>query len=169
VDVDLGNRVKARSLLARTGEGTHGPEVLGKIGGFGGLFRADFKGMKDPVLVSSVDGVGTKLKVAFAMNRHETVGTGSRQSLRQRHRGRGRTAAFFSRLHRRGTAGAGRLRRADQGLRESLQGSGLCANRGETAQLPGMYQRGEYDSRARSSASSIARMRSMAAVSGPAT
>ncbi|MCX6960930.1 MAG: AIR synthase related protein, partial [Verrucomicrobia bacterium] len=53
---------------------THGPEVLGKIGGFGGLFRPDFRGMKDPVLVSSVDGVGTKLKIAFATNRHDTIG-----------------------------------------------------------------------------------------------
>src|SRR5580692_2002136 len=72
VDVDLGNRVK--SGIHALVKGTHGPEVLGKIGGFGGLFRADFKGMKDPVLVSSVDGVGTKLKIAFAMDRHDTVG-----------------------------------------------------------------------------------------------
>src|ERR1700723_4766930 len=72
VDVDLGNLVKSR-IHSRV-KITHGPEVLGKIGGFGGLFRADFKGMKDPVLVSSVDGVGTKLKLGFAMNRHDTVG-----------------------------------------------------------------------------------------------
>src|ERR1041385_3866645 len=72
VDVDLGNRVK-RGLQASV-KATHGPEVLGKIGGFGGLFRANFKGMKDPVLVSSVDGVGTKLKLAFAINKHDTVG-----------------------------------------------------------------------------------------------
>src|SRR5476651_2111936 len=71
VDVDLGNRVK--SLIHARVKITHGPEVLGKIGGFGGLFKPDFRGMKEPVLVSSVDGVGTKLKVAFAMNRHDTV------------------------------------------------------------------------------------------------
>ena len=53
---------------------THGPEVLGKIGGFGGLFAPNFRGMREPVLVASVDGVGTKLKIAFAMNRHDTVG-----------------------------------------------------------------------------------------------
>jgi phosphoribosylformylglycinamidine cyclo-ligase len=72
VDVDLGNRVKSgiQSLV----KATHGPEVLGRIGGFGGLFRPDFKGMRDPVLVSSVDGVGTKLKLAFALDRHDTVG-----------------------------------------------------------------------------------------------
>ncbi|MES2570554.1 MAG: AIR synthase related protein, partial [Verrucomicrobiota bacterium] len=72
VDVDLGNRVK--SGIQQLVKGTHGPEVLGKIGGFGGLFRPNFKGMKDPVLVSSVDGVGTKLKIAFALNRHDTMG-----------------------------------------------------------------------------------------------
>ena len=59
VDVDLGNHVK-RGIQALV-KGTHGPEVLGKIGGFGGLFRPDFRGMKDPVLVSSADGVGPPL------------------------------------------------------------------------------------------------------------
>src|SRR5438477_10402981 len=72
VDVDLGNKLKRRiqSLVRQT----HGPRVLGKIGGFGGLFRVDFRGMRDPVLVSSIDGVGTKLKIAFALNKHDTVG-----------------------------------------------------------------------------------------------
>jgi len=72
VDVDLGNAVK--SGIQALVKSTHGPQVLAKIGGFGGLFRPDFKGMKEPVLVSSVDGVGTKLKVAFALDRHDTVG-----------------------------------------------------------------------------------------------
>src|SRR4028119_472044 len=72
VDVDLGNLVKKR-IQARV-KGTHGPEVLGKIGGFGGLFAPNFSGMKEPVLVASVDGVGTKLKIAFATNRHGTGG-----------------------------------------------------------------------------------------------
>ena len=48
--------------------------MLGKIGGFGGLFRANFSGMREPVLVASIDGVGTKLKIAFALNKHDTVG-----------------------------------------------------------------------------------------------
>src|SRR5947209_1734115 len=72
VDVDLGNLVKRRiQSRVRT---THGPEVLGKVGGFGGLFAPNFSGMRAPVLVASVDGVGTKLKIAFAMDRHDTVG-----------------------------------------------------------------------------------------------
>src|ERR1700759_5160567 len=72
VDIDLGNRVKATlpQLLAST----HRPEVLGKVGGFGGWFALDTKKYRQPVLVSSVDGVGTKLKIAFALDRHDTVG-----------------------------------------------------------------------------------------------
>ena len=72
VDIDLGNAVKSKlpKLLAST----HRPEVLGKVGGFGGLFALKAGQYKQPVLVSSVDGVGTKLKIAFAMNKHNTVG-----------------------------------------------------------------------------------------------
>src|SRR5438034_397159 len=72
VDIDLGNRVKATlpQLLAST----HRREVLGKVGGFGGLFALDTRKYRQPVLVSSVDGVGTKLKIAFAMDRHDTIG-----------------------------------------------------------------------------------------------
>ena len=64
----------SRSASKSRVKSTHGPEVLGKIGGFGGLFAPNFSGMREPVLVASVDGVGTKLKIAFAMNRHDTVG-----------------------------------------------------------------------------------------------
>ena len=72
VDINLGNKVKATlpELLAAT----HRPGVLGKVGGFGGLFALDPQRYKQPVLVSSVDGVGTKLKIAFAMDRHDTIG-----------------------------------------------------------------------------------------------
>src|SRR5438067_10745018 len=72
VDIDLGNKVK--SALPQLLAATHRPEVLGKVGGFGGLFALDIRKYREPVLVSSVDGVGTKLKLAFAMNRHDTIG-----------------------------------------------------------------------------------------------
>ena len=71
VDIALGNRVK-KGLQEKV-RSTFGPEVLGRIGGFGGLFRADFGGLKEPVLVSSIDGVGTKLKVAIALGKHESI------------------------------------------------------------------------------------------------
>ncbi len=72
VDVDLGNRLKRQiqSLMKET----HGPRVLGKVGGFGGLFQARFPGMRQPVLVASIDSVGTKLKIAFTLDKHDTVG-----------------------------------------------------------------------------------------------
>src|SRR5271163_4239016 len=72
VDIDLGNQVKA--TLPRLLASTHRREVLGKVGGFGGLFAFEAKKFRQPVLVSSADGVGTKLKIAFAMDRHDTVG-----------------------------------------------------------------------------------------------
>ena len=72
VDIDLGDSLKSKlPALVRK---THRPEVLGAIGGFGGLFAIDPKKYKRPVLVSSMDGVGTKLKVAVQMNKHDTVG-----------------------------------------------------------------------------------------------
>src|SRR5881394_2670410 len=72
VDVELGIKLKhgIQSLIRQT----HGPEVLGNVGGFGGLFRASFPGMREPILVASIDGVGTKLKVAFATDKHDIVG-----------------------------------------------------------------------------------------------
>ncbi len=92
VDVDLANRLKrqTQSLVRQT----HGPEVLGRIGGFGGLFRANFRGMREPVLVASIDGVGTKLKIVFAMNKHDTVGADL-----VNHCSLGRASAFLPRLH----------------------------------------------------------------------
>src|SRR4029453_13718811 len=72
VDIDLGNKVK--STLPRLLASTHRREVLGKVGGFGGLFALDVRKYRQPVLVSSVDGVGTKLKLAFEMDRHDTIG-----------------------------------------------------------------------------------------------
>ena len=72
VDIALGNRVKAS--LPRLLASTRRPEVLGKIGGFGGLFAFKQRKYRQPVLVASVDGVGTKLKLAFAMDRHDTIG-----------------------------------------------------------------------------------------------
>ena len=72
VDIALGNRVK--STLPQLLASTNRKEVLGKVGGFGGLFALNHRAYRQPVLVSSVDGVGTKLKIAFAVGRHDTVG-----------------------------------------------------------------------------------------------
>ena len=72
VDIELGNKVKSK--LPQLLSSTNRSEVLGKVGGFGGLFALNTKKYKTPVLVSSVDGVGTKLKIAFEFNQHNTIG-----------------------------------------------------------------------------------------------
>jgi len=143
VDVDLGNAVK--SGIHQRVKVTHGPEVLGKVGGFGGLFRADFGGMREPVLVASVDGVGTKLKIAFATGRHGTVGQdlvnhcvndiaviGARPLFLLDYNGAERLEpAVFEQLLR--------------GFTKACSQAGCALIGGETAQMPGMYRRGEYD------------------------
>jgi phosphoribosylformylglycinamidine cyclo-ligase len=143
VDVDLGNLVKKR--IQERVKSTHGPEVLGKIGGFGGLFAPNFSGMGEPVLVASVDGVGTKLKVAFAMNRHDTVGTDLVNHCINDIAVLGARPLFFLDY-----IGAERLepRVFDQILRgftKACRAGGCALIGGETAQMPGMYRKGEYD------------------------
>ena len=143
VDVDLGNRLKSKiHQLVRQ---THGPEVLGKVGGFGGLFAPNFSGMREPVLVASVDGVGTKLKIAFAMNRHETVGADLVNHCVNDIAVLGARPLFFLDY-----IGAEKLepRVFDQLLRgfaRACRAAGCALIGGETAQMPGMYRKGEYD------------------------
>ena len=143
VDVDLGNKLKRRiqSLVRQT----HGPKVLGKIGGFGGLFRANFGAMRDPILVASIDGVGTKLKIAFAMNKHDTVGADLVNHCVNDIAVFGAQPLFFLDY-----IGCGKLepRVFDQlirGFSRACRSAGCALIGGETAQLPGMYRKGEYD------------------------
>jgi phosphoribosylformylglycinamidine cyclo-ligase len=143
VDVDLGNLLKQK--IHRLVRQTHGPEVLGKVGGFGGLFAPNFDGMRKPVLVASVDGVGTKLKIAFAMNRHDTVGTDLVNHCVNDIAVLGARPLFFLDY-----IGAEKLqpRVFDQILRgfaRACRAAGCALIGGETAQLPGMYRKGEYD------------------------
>lgn len=143
VDVDLGNLVK-RGIQARV-KSTHGPEVLGKVGGFGGLFAPNFSGMREPVLVASVDGVGTKLKIAFAMNRHDTVGADLVNHCVNDIAVLGARPLFFLDY-----IGAEKLepRVFDQllsGFTKACDAAGCALIGGETAQMPGMYRKGEYD------------------------
>lgn len=143
VDIALGNRVKAG--LPQMLAATRRPGVLGKVGGFGGLFALDVRRWRQPVLVSSMDGVGTKLKVAFAMGRHDTVGEDLVNHCVNDIAVVGAEPLFFLDY-----IGAGEL---DPAVFEGLiQGFARgCANNrcaligGETAQMPGFYQSGEYD------------------------
>ncbi len=143
VDIDLGNRVK-KGLPERV-RTTFGPEVLGRIGGFGGLFRADFRGMKEPVLVSSIDGVGTKLKIAIALGRHATIAQDLVNHCINDIAVTGAYPLFFLDY-----IGAERLDPAvfDQlisGFTKACKQGGCALIGGETAQLPDLYRSGEYD------------------------
>jgi phosphoribosylformylglycinamidine cyclo-ligase len=143
VDVDLANKLKRGigTLVRRT----HGPQVLGKIGGFGGLFRASFPGIREPVLVSSIDSVGTKLKIAFALNKHDTVGADMVNHCVNDIAVLGARPLFFLDY-----IGCERLeprvfQQLLRGLSRACRAAGCALLGGETAQLPGMYRKGEYD------------------------
>ncbi len=143
VDIDLGNKVK--STLPQLLASTHRREVLGKVGGFGGLFALDVRKYREPVLVSSVDGVGTKLKIAFAMNRHDTIGADLVNHCVNDIAVLGAEPLFFLDY-----LGTGKLE--PHVFTEVIKGfARACAENhctligGETAQMPGFYQAGEYD------------------------
>jgi phosphoribosylformylglycinamidine cyclo-ligase len=143
VDIDLGNRLKAGlpQLLAST----HRREVLGKVGGFGGLFALDVKKYREPVLVSSVDGVGTKLKIAFAMDRHDTIGQDLVNHCVDDIAVLGAEPLFFLDY-----IGTGKLEPRVftdiiRGFARGCAENNCALIGGETAQMPGFYQPGEYD------------------------
>ncbi len=143
VDVDLGNKLKRgiQSLVRQT----HGPQVLGKIGGFGGLFRASFPGIREPVLVASIDGVGTKLRVAFALNKHDTVGADLVNHCVNDIAVLGARPLFFLDY-----IGCGKLeprvfQQLLRGFSRACRSTGCALIGGETAQMPGIYRKGEYD------------------------
>ena len=143
VDIDLGNRLKGG--LGRQLATTHGPEVLGKAGGFGGLFRADFKGMREPVLVGSIDGVGTKLKLAVAMARHDTIGQDLVNHCVNDIAVLGARPLFFLDYIGTGKLEPGVFRQILAGLTKGCAAAGCALIGGETAQMPGIYQGGDYD------------------------
>jgi phosphoribosylformylglycinamidine cyclo-ligase len=143
VDVELGNTLK-RGIQSIV-RSTHGPEVLGEIGGFSGLFRANFKGMKDPVLVSSVDGVGTKLKVAVAMERHDTVGQDLVNHCINDIAVLGARPLFFLDYIAAGKLEPAVFKQLLGGFAKACKAGGCAIIGGETAQMPGMYREGEYD------------------------
>ncbi len=143
VDVDLGNKLKRgiQSLVRQT----HGPQVLGKIGGFGGLFHASFSRMREPVLVASVDGVGTKLKIAFAMDKHDTMGMDLVNHCINDIAVLGARPLFFLDYIGCERLEARVFQQLLRGLSRACRSAGCALLGGETAQMPGMYRKDEYD------------------------
>ena len=143
VDIDLGNRVKA--ALPRLLASTHRREVLGKVGGFGGLFALDTKKFRQPVLVSSTDGVGTKLKIAFALDRHDTVGQDLVNHCVNDIAVLGAEPLFFLDYIGTGKLQPRVFRQIISGFAQACAENHCALLGGETAQMPGFYQNGEYD------------------------
>ncbi len=143
VDIALGNLVK-RGLQEKV-KTTFGPEVLGRIGAFGGFFRLDLQGIKDPVLVSSIDGVGTKLKIAISLGKHDSIAQDLVNHCINDIAVTGAKPLFFLDY-----IGAERLEppvfnQLISGFTKACQAGRCALIGGETAQMPDMYHRGEYD------------------------
>jgi phosphoribosylformylglycinamidine cyclo-ligase len=143
VDIDRSNRTKKRiKYLAHK---TFTRDVLSEIGGFGGLFAINKQKYTDPVLVSSVDGVGTKLKIAFAMNVHTTVGADLVNHCVNDIAVQGATPLFFMDYLATGTLEPEIAERIVEGVSTACKHNGCALIGGETAEMPGFYADGEYD------------------------
>jgi phosphoribosylformylglycinamidine cyclo-ligase len=143
VDIDLGNKVK--STLPELLASTRRKGVLGKVGGFGGLFQLDTSKYKEPVLVSSVDGVGTKLKMAFALNRHDTIGQDLVNHCVNDIAVLGAEPLFFLDYIGTGKLDPDTFQQIIAGFAKACSENNCALIGGETAQMPGFYLAGEYD------------------------
>jgi phosphoribosylformylglycinamidine cyclo-ligase len=142
VNIDRANRTKQRIKYLAHKTFTRG--VLSEIGGFGGLFAVDKK-YRDPVLVSSVDGVGTKLKIAYEMNVHYTVGGDLVNHCVNDIIVQGATPLFFMDYIATGILDPEVAEKVVEGLAEACKHNGCALIGGETAEMPGFYPDGEYD------------------------
>src|SRR5260370_19414926 len=143
VDIDAGNETVRRiKALARA---TFTPGVLSDIGSFGGLFRLDRDRFAEPVLVSSADGVGTKLKVAFMTNRHDTVGGDLVNHCINDILVQGAKPLFFMDYVATGKLDPDVIVSVVEGVARACKEAGCALIGGETAEMPGFYAGGGYD------------------------
>jgi len=143
VDIDAANAATASiKKLART---TFNENVISEIGGFGGMFSGIFNDVRDPVLVSSCDGVGTKLKVAFAMNVHNTIGYDLVGHCINDILVQGARPLFFLDYIATGKLNPEIIEQIIDGLARGCRESDCALIGGETAEMPGFYRDGEYD------------------------
>lgn len=143
VDIEAGNRFV--DLIKPLVKSTTRPEVLTDIGGFGGLFSLNKDKYKSPVLVSSTDGVGTKLKLAFQMDRHNTVGIDLVAMCVNDLIVQGAEPLFFLDYLATGMLAPEKGAEVVEGIAEGCRQAGCALIGGETAELPGFYSDGEYD------------------------
>jgi len=143
VDIDAANDAKDR--IKRLARGTFTPNVMTEIGSFGGMFRADFAQMKEPVLVSSADGVGTKLRVAFMTGIHNTVGYDLVCHCVNDILVQGARPLFFLDYIAAGKLVPETVASVIKGLARGCKEAGCALIGGETAEMPGFYADGDYD------------------------
>jgi len=143
VDVDKANKLV--SDYKRFAASTKIAGVLSDVGSFGALFRPDIQRYKDPVLVSSTDGVGTKLKIAFLADKHDTVGIDLVAMSANDILCSGAKGLFFLDYIATGKIATSVLKDVVKGIAQGCQEAGYALVGGETAEMPGMYAEGEYD------------------------
>lgn len=143
VDVTAG--YEAVKLMKPMVESTFTKGVMGTLGGFGGLFRPDFKGMADPILVSGTDGVGTKLKLAFLMDKHDTVGIDCVAMCVNDVVCQGAKPLIFLDYIATGYLDPAKVEQIVAGVADGCRQAGCALIGGETAEMPDFYPAGEYD------------------------
>ncbi|HYQ47894.1 MAG TPA: phosphoribosylformylglycinamidine cyclo-ligase, partial [Thermodesulfovibrionales bacterium] len=143
VDIDEGDRFV--DLIGPLVRKTFRPEVLTDIGMFGALFRLDIRKFRKPVLVSGTDGVGTKLKVAFMADRHDTVGIDLVAMCVNDILTSGAEPLFFLDYFARGRLKPEKAADVIKGITAGCRDAGCALVGGETAEMPGFYAKGEYD------------------------
>ncbi|TGE38349.1 phosphoribosylformylglycinamidine cyclo-ligase [Desulfosporosinus fructosivorans] len=143
VNIQAGNEVveRIKPAVARTLR----PEVLGGLGGFGGLFKLDLEKYPDPVLVSGTDGVGTKLRLAFQMNKHDSIGQDAVAMCVNDILVQGAEPLFFLDYLAVGKVEPGRVAEVVGGVAKGCEMAGCSLIGGETAEMPGFYAEDEYD------------------------
>jgi phosphoribosylformylglycinamidine cyclo-ligase len=143
--VDIPGADRAKERIKFLAQKTFNRNVLGGIGGFGALFRLDLQRWKNPILVSSADGVGTKLKVAFELDLHQTVGVDLVNHCVNDIAVQGATPLFFLDYLATGKLDSDVIEDVVSGVAEACRANGCALIGGETAQMPGFYKDGEYD------------------------
>ena len=143
VDIDAGN--KSVQLIKDSVKATYRPEVLGDLGGFGGLFALTAGKYKEPVLVSGTDGVGTKLRLAFMLDKHDTVGQDAVAMCVNDILVQGAEPLFFLDYLAVGKLDPEQVADVVKGVANACKESGCALIGGETAEMSGFYPVGEYD------------------------
>lgn len=143
VDVTAG--YKAVELMKKHVASTNTPGVMSGIGGFGGLFKPDLTGIAEPVLISGTDGVGTKLKIAFLMDKHDTVGIDCVAMCANDVACAGAQPLFFLDYIAVGKNYPEKVAEIVSGVAKGCVQAGCALIGGETAEMPGFYPEDEYD------------------------